>query len=259
MGIALTAMLAFSACERQYCPESDFRVEPVEGGGSVRIVEYVGNNFEVRIPPRIGNMSVTHIGADAFSGRRVVDGEWVTGHRLAGITIPDSVIYIETNAFFYNRLTNVVIPDSVVYIGWEAFMGNALTNVAIGNNVETIEFRAFGFNNLTNLVIPDSVTDILCWAFASNQLASVTIGNNVEFIGSNTFAGNRLASITIPDSVGEIASMAFADNRLTSVTIPKGTRISTFFLDDGTWVGTFDQGVSVTRGEIAASARPDPD
>ena len=36
-----------------YCPESNFRVEPVDGGASVRIIEYIGENWEVKIPPRI--------------------------------------------------------------------------------------------------------------------------------------------------------------------------------------------------------------
>jgi len=96
---ALVFGFALLSCTR-YCPESDFRVEPVDGGISVRIVEYIGGNWEVRIPPRIRNLPVTHIGERAFHETN-----------LTSVTIPNSVIEIGVWAFKNNQLTSAIIPN----------------------------------------------------------------------------------------------------------------------------------------------------
>jgi len=90
-GIALTAMVTLLACAQQrYCPESDFRVEPVDGGGALRIVEYLGSNTDVRIPSRIDGLPVTEIGEYVFSGGHF-------DYELSGSTL---------RLFFHNRDTN---------------------------------------------------------------------------------------------------------------------------------------------------------
>jgi len=94
LGIVLAATIALSAYAQQYCPASDFIVELVEGGGSVQIVECIGQNQAVRIPSSINQLPVTHI---------------------------------EEGAFFESGLSTVVIPDSVVYIGIGAFLYNLPT------------------------------------------------------------------------------------------------------------------------------------
>ena len=53
LGIALMVMVAFSVPAQQNCPENHFRAEPVDGGRSVRITGYLGDNWHVRIPPTI--------------------------------------------------------------------------------------------------------------------------------------------------------------------------------------------------------------
>jgi hypothetical protein len=61
-----------SVCAQQYNAESDFTAKPVDGGKGVEITEYVGEKFEVRIPPRIQNLPVTSIGDRAFSGKNII-------------------------------------------------------------------------------------------------------------------------------------------------------------------------------------------
>jgi len=237
-GLALVVTVVFSACA-QHCPESDFRVEMVDGGTAVRIVEYLGENLVVRIPPRIGNLPVTHIGEWAFAGMHWIDEEWVVGHQLTSVAIPNSVTSIGQGAFHHNQLTRVTIPNSVIEIGHSAFAENLLTrvtipnsvtsigsgafhlnqltSVAIPNSVTSIGDRAFSENQLTNIAIPDSVTNIGGMAFAFNQLTSVAIGIGVTSIWHDTFLGNPPINLTI--NMANIPSNAFFLTPLASVTI----------------------------------------
>ena len=155
LGIVLMVTGALFAYAQQYCPESDFRIEPVGGGVSIRIVAYVGNNWTVRIPPVIRNLPVTHIGSNAFMGRT-----------LTSVTIPNSVTHIESGrmlsgrlqsgAFFNNQLTSVIIPDSITYIGVGAFSRNLLSSVTIPDNV-SVGIEAFFENELTEITIGENV------------------------------------------------------------------------------------------------------
>jgi hypothetical protein len=97
LGIALCAAMAVLACTRQngagsssktkiqYNPESDFDVESVTIvesvtlSKSVRITNYRGNTEDVRIPPHIRGLPVTHIGDKAFKEKK-----------LTRVTIPKS-------------------------------------------------------------------------------------------------------------------------------------------------------------------------
>ena len=178
--VALVAMLAVPAFAQQHCPESDFRVVPVGGGASVRIVEYLGDNWTVNIPPTIRGLPVTHIGEFAFAGMRI-DGwgrQVSTRIHLLNVTIPNSVTHIENGAFMGSQLTSVVIPDSVIHIGDMAFHGSNLASLTIGNNVRIIGLMAFAGNQLTSVAIPNSIVEIGYLAFISNRLTSVTIPFN---------------------------------------------------------------------------------
>jgi len=176
-GIALVAMVTVTLAScAQHDPASDFEVEYVDGGRSLRITNYIGNNQEVRIPPRIRGLPVTHIGERAFASEQWVnEDKFVVRHQLANITIPSTVTHIEDAAFFLNQLTSVTIPDSVTHIGNVAFSSNQLTSITIPNSVTHIGVSAFGSNQLTCVIIPDSVTHIGEVAFWGNQLTSVTI------------------------------------------------------------------------------------
>jgi hypothetical protein len=99
--------------------------------------------------------------------------------RISRMQIPDSVTYIDNDAFRNNQLTSITIPDSVTYIGNNAFSDNQLTSVTIGNSVTYIKNGAFSGNQLTSVTIPNSVTYIGNGAFSGNQLTSVTIDNRV--------------------------------------------------------------------------------
>ena len=88
LSVPLMVLVAFSACARQFCPESDFEVALSDDGRSVIIARYIGNNLDVRIPPEIDGLPVMHIGNGAFRGSQ-----------LTSVFIPDSVTEIGMYAF----------------------------------------------------------------------------------------------------------------------------------------------------------------
>lgn len=107
-------------------------------------------------------------------------------------TIPNSVIKISDNAFFYcTGLTSIDIPNSVTSIGSSAFAECwSLTSITIPNTVTSISNGTFyNCSFLSNVTIPDSVTYIGSYAFyGCGSLSSITIPNTVSHIGSYAFA-----------------------------------------------------------------------
>jgi hypothetical protein len=170
---------------QEYDDENSFRAEPADGGRSVRITGYSGSKWTVRIPPRIQELPVTHIGFSAFRNRKLIS-----------VTIPDSVTHIFNTAFADNQLTGVTIPDSITSLGEYAFFNNQLTSI----------------------IIPNRVTEIKAGTFANNQLTSITIGADVklateENLGWNVYpsfyngfesvynnGGKRAGTYTRPDT-----------------------------------------------------------
>ena len=132
---------------QQYDHEDDFKVEPVDGGKSVRITAYVGDKWAILIPPQIRQLPVTDIGQNAFRDMKITS-----------VTIPNSITSIGDGAFANNQLTSIAIPNSVTLIGRGAFYNNQLTNITIPNSVTAICIDAFDRNPLNHIIIPDSVT-----------------------------------------------------------------------------------------------------
>lgn len=192
----------------------------------------ISNTYENGRGTIVFDKDVIAIGLDAFSNCS----------RLTSITIPDSVVEIETGAF-YNcwRLqefkgryasydgsclvvdgmlaayaeasgTEYTIPDNVTVIGPHVFDGfTDLRHIDIPDGVTTISSGAFqSCSSLTSIIIPDSVTEIgdqaFIWCF---DLTEVTIGNSLKTIGGFAFRSCPITSISIPESVETIGRGAF--------------------------------------------------
>jgi len=213
-------------------------------GNTVTITKYTGKGGAVTVPAQINGKTVIGFGLYAFS---------TTDSGLTSVTLPDSITYIGSTAFYYCSnltginidnitsigsyafhhcgLTNVDIPDSVTFIGNGAFSGCYLTSVTIGNGVTSIEYNTFSAcPYLTSVTIGNSVTSIreLAFAYCAN-LTSVTIGNAVTYIGGEAFHYcTSLASVTIPTSVTVIGGTAFANcTSLTGVTFASPSNVTT--------------------------------
>jgi hypothetical protein len=126
--------LVFTVCAQKADPESDFKVQPIDGGKGVEITAYLGDKWEVVIPTKIRGIPVTHIGEEVFNKKSLIK-----------VTLPNSLTTIGEAAFAENQLTRITIPNRVTTIGDGAFYDNQLTKVTIGANVDFERgLRVFG-------------------------------------------------------------------------------------------------------------------
>ncbi|WP_186893512.1 leucine-rich repeat protein [Acetobacterium malicum] len=186
---------------------------------------YNGTETNVVIPETIDNKPVTAIGANAFSGK----------YMIQNVTIPATVTSIGTNAFYKTGLTGVTIPATVTSIGANAFyecLGLTTLTFSGTPNLQTIGARAFrGCVGLSSVVIPSEVTSIGEDAFMQCKLSSLTFAadSKLQTIGNLAFYGcSDLASVTIPNSVTSISYGAFKNcAKLTNVSFATTSKVTT--------------------------------
>ncbi len=117
---------------------------------------------------------------------------------LSGITIPDSVKYINYHAFGYcQKLASVTIPDSVSIIANHTFSGcRSLSVVYIPDSVTEIQQSAFyECENLKNIYIGSGVSVIEDAAFGG----AMPKGRSVYFRGDAPQMGERVFTSVIFD------------------------------------------------------------
>lgn len=128
-----------------------------------------------------------------------------------------------------NSLTEVTIPNTVIEIDYQAFYYCPnLKKVTIHEGVKTIGQTAFiGCTQLTSITIPGTVTEMDSAFSGSTALSQVTLTNGIPKISSHAFERcTELREIKVPISVDEICSDAFNGcTGLTSVTLEKGINI----------------------------------
>lgn len=147
----------------------------------IKIERCTGTDSSLEIPSRIGRLSVTQIGTNAFAN--------------------------------CVSLVSITIPDSVKEIGDGAFRGcTSLTSIRISDSVTKIKAATFAkCKSLMSITLPKFVTEIEDTAFAEcTSLMSITIPNSVIYIGNCAFAKcMSLITIRIPDSVRAIGEGVF--------------------------------------------------
>ncbi len=237
-----------SEVDTKYTSISDF--EWVYTSCGVEITKYLGEDFNVNIPPIIDNLPVVSIGEWSFFGCASLESVHIPDSvtsigiaafddcpNLESINIPKGVSVIEGSLFSKcHSLKSIVIPEGVTSIGESAFYHcNSLTELVIPNSVTNIDSGAFAYcSSLTNVIregngaisvgggafadcpglINDDeffiVMDVLCGYFGEG--GDVVIPEGVTSIAENVFFWcDSLTSVTIPDSVAVIGSGAFKE------------------------------------------------
>ena len=88
----------------------------------------------------------------------------VTGLGITSVVIPNTVITIGANAFYYNKLTEVIIPSSVTSIGNLAFAGNKgitiINNSSLENSSE-VWSEIFGTDGCHSYVLANITNNII--------------------------------------------------------------------------------------------------
>ncbi|MDE7442860.1 MAG: leucine-rich repeat domain-containing protein, partial [Muribaculaceae bacterium] len=191
-----------------------FKSNPKAYLGSFKRV-HDSDNDSVIIPSSV-TLSGYQITVDSIGKRCTTDG-WV---KISHIAIPQTFTRIPREAFIYDRyLKSIDIPESVKYIDYEAFYSTKLSQIDL-THVEYIGERAFSGATLPTINLP-SVKIIKKNAFHNAEIDSILLYNTLTDIGPYAFYKSKIKktlSINIPASVNKIYAYAFSQSSITEVT-----------------------------------------
>ena len=145
------------------------------------ITGYLGSKKELEIPSELDGHSVSTIGAKAFMFSNITE-----------VTLPNSVSYIESNAFNEcTALKKVTLTDYVYTIGEKAFMSCvSLKSVTLPRNLYTLSKGAFEYcTSLKSIKIPGVYYIESSVFFGCSALESVYFLTKAQHIENNAFYG----------------------------------------------------------------------
>ncbi len=137
------------------------------------------------------------------------------------LALPEGVVAIHSNAFYgLTYLTAVTLPQSLLYVGSQAFASTGLTAVTVPATAK-LDFGAFAqCEALTEATVPS----LPAYVFSEcTELAQVTLNNAITSIGAHALEHTAITSFAVPVGVTTIGEAAFENCYvLTSVTLPAG-------------------------------------
>ena len=129
---------------------------------------------------------------------------------LVLVSLPPTLRYIGSKAFYRTPLRGLDLPDSVEEIGSEAFYYcQGLSHARFGRGLARIGADSFRVSGLEELILPDTVKEIGVKAFRSSHLRSVEMPGVVT-IGNGAFGDcQSLKYVTTGENLETVAEDAF--------------------------------------------------
>ena len=150
----------------------EFKIGEIEGfeGQVATVTGYTGKAKNVEIPAEINGVPVVAIANYAFSNN---------GY-MKSVKLPESVVEIDTYAFYYNNLNAVYVKDLAYWLSLDFEYGSY--NPVCGADLY------FGDELVTDLVIPEGTETIKQYAFyGCESIKSVTLPSSLKFVGDKAF------------------------------------------------------------------------
>ena len=162
------------------------------------------------------------------------------------VTIPSSVTYggqtytvnaIDKEAFYLqNGIHTVALPNSIVTIDTGAFYNSTLHQIVMSPNVTRINHYAFKSTHLESIDLPFGLVHIGEEAFAFSSVSEVDIPAGVTLLPQNAFYKCPLTKITFHEGLQEIEQGAFSAKYIDSLVFPSSLRkiaLEDFYWDSG--------------------------
>ena len=164
---------------------------------------------------------------------------------ISGITLPNTLRYIDYNAFYNCRyLQDVRFGNGLLEISGGAFSHcSALREVELPATLTQIWSQAFFNSALQSISIPNGVTDVQSEAFGCcYDLTSVTLGSNIVSL-DNAFDGSYNIAVVANKSNVELPENSPLANALCFIT-ENGSTDKITLTDDG-FLFFYDGGVPI--------------
>ena len=228
--------------------EDGYEFIKVDAGSAVELVKYVGNETEVKVPTKLGGLSVIAVGEGCFEGNTTVvsiklNSEIVTVKdrafkdctALKEVTKTESLTALGASAFEgCSALEEFEYPESVTAVPEKCFAGcTALAEIKEHKNLKNVASDAFqgtawenaqpdgalSFGRVTygvkgqvkDIEIPKGVSLIEDYVFLGcDYIETVTLGPDVEEIGLYAFQNcTNLKEVKFDDAIGVLEAGAF--------------------------------------------------
>lgn len=167
---------------------------------------------------------ITRIGSSAFNGCEalVID------------ELPASLTTIEQSAFQNTKAmtATLTIPESVKYLYTQAFYGSGITGVVMTKVPNTFNSDVFAnCKNLASVTLPANLTTIPSGTFAGCvALKTIDLPASLTKISDYAFRRSGLETIALPLKLQTIGQQAFYGTQLTEIRVPKNvTTIGSYF------------------------------
>ncbi|EOU1990270.1 hypothetical protein C4D27_16125 [Clostridium perfringens] len=171
----------------------DISIDGVQG---ISITGYTGDSSDVVIPSCINGKPVVEIGPCAFVGRNATNsGDKATIKKpLTSVIIPDTVLSIQSGAFFNNDIKTIKLPKNLRYVEYRAFQSAGIKGeLELPKELRELAYEAFKDNDINKVVINNLGTVYASYQLsASGYVGDVFLGNSIEDVVINDKIPDKL-------------------------------------------------------------------